>query len=177
MSTILPYAILPPMYVEYDPSTPRVAAKVCALIEAAAPWSKVEHIGSTAAPNCAGKGIVDLMATYPKGRLEAMRDVLDRLQFQHQRTGHAFPEERPMRVGAIELDGHVYRLHVHVVAADSDEVDSLRRFRDILRADKALCDAYQAKKRAILESGTHTAGDYTQAKGEFISAVMGQGAD
>jgi GrpB-like predicted nucleotidyltransferase (UPF0157 family) len=174
MSIIIPYAILPPHYVEYDPAAPDVAAIVATLIEKAAPWAKVEHIGSTAAPNCAGKGIVDLMAMYPEGSLAEMRDVLERLRFQRQQTGHAFPEDRPMRVGAIEYQGRVYRLHVHVVAADSEEVASLRRFRDILRTDSKLCDAYQAKKRAILQSGTHTSGDYTQAKGEFISAVMSE---
>ena len=174
MFSILRYENLPPRYVEYDPAAPRVAACVAALVEQAATWSKLEHIGSTAAPDCAGKGIVDLMAMYPPGRLGEMKDVLEKLNFQRQTAGHAFPEERPMRVGAVEFENHVYRLHVHVVAADSEEIESLRRFRDILRSDRPLREAYQAKKRAILESGTHSAGDYTLAKGEFISAVMSQ---
>jgi GrpB-like predicted nucleotidyltransferase (UPF0157 family) len=62
---------------------------------------------------------------------------------------------------------------MHVVAADSAEALSLYRFRDVLRADPALRDAYQAKKRAILQSGVNSSNDYTQAKGEFISAVLG----
>jgi GrpB-like predicted nucleotidyltransferase (UPF0157 family) len=49
----------------------------------------------------------------------------------------------------------------------------LYRFRDVLRSDPALRDAYQAKKRAILQSGVNSSNDYTQAKGEFISAVLG----
>ena len=108
MFSILRYENLPPRYVEYDPAAPRVAARVASLVEQAASWSKLEHIGSTAAPDCAGKGIVDLMAMYPPGRLAEMKDVLERLNFQRQTAGHAFPEERPMRVGAIEFEGHFY---------------------------------------------------------------------
>lgn len=173
MSPILPYAILPPVYVEYDAGAPDVASRVIGLVGAAAPWAQIDHIGSTAIPGCAGKGIIDLVALYPEGKLDAMRDTIDGLGFQPQRTGHAFPEDRPMRVGAIEHRGQVYRLHMHVVAAHSAEARSLYRFRDVLRADPALRDAYQAKKRAILQSGVNSSNDYTQAKGEFISAVLG----
>jgi len=77
-----------------------------------------------------------------------------------------------MRVGAIEHEGRVYRLHVHIVAEDSPEVGELRRFRDALRSDSALRDDYEAKKRAILQAGHSEPVGYTAAKGEFISAVL-----
>ena len=176
MSQILSYAILSPAYVDYDPATPAVAQRVVALIEAAAPWAKAEHIGSTAIPGCAGKGIVDLVALYPRGRLEDTRRAVDGLGFQHQRAGHEFPDDRPMRVGAIEYGGRIYRLHVHIVAADSAEAKALYRFRDVLRIDGKLRDAYQARKRAILEAGTSDPAGYTHAKGEFINAVIGSSA-
>jgi GrpB-like predicted nucleotidyltransferase (UPF0157 family) len=176
MSQILPYAILSAAYVEYDSAAPAVAERVIGLIEAAAPFVKAEHIGSTAVPGCAGKGIVDLVALYPRGKLDDVRKVIDSLGFQHQRAGHEFPEERPMRVGAIEYDGRIYRLHVHVVAAESAEAKSLYLFRDVLRKDEGLRDAYQQKKRAILQSGTSDPAGYTHAKGEFINAVIGSNA-
>jgi GrpB-like predicted nucleotidyltransferase (UPF0157 family) len=172
MSLILPYAVLPAMYVEYDPAAPAVAARVKAIIEATSPTTLVEHIGSTAVPGCAGKGIVDLAAFYAPGEFTATRDAIDAAGFEPQKTGHAFPDHRPMRVGAIAHEGQIYRLHVHVVAADSDEAKSLRRFRDVLCADSALRDAYQTKKRVILQSGASNPADYTSAKGEFISAVI-----
>ena len=172
-SRILPYSGSRTAYVEYDATAVNVAARVGALIAAAAPWTVVEHIGSTAIPGCAGKGIVDLMALYPAGRLEATREVIDRLGFQRQKTGHIFPEERPMRVGAIEQSGKRYRLHVHLIEAQSPEKETLRRFRDLLREDAALRDAYQAKKRAILQSGVREPKEYTYAKREFITSVIG----
>jgi GrpB-like predicted nucleotidyltransferase (UPF0157 family) len=172
-SQILPYSESRTAYVEYDPGTIGAAARAAALIEAAVPWAKVEHIGSTAVPGCAGKGIVDLMALYPPGKFEAMRDGIDALGFQKQKTGHIFPEERPMRVGAIEHAGKRYRLHVHLIGTNSQEKETLRRFRDALRANSALRDAYQAKKRSIVQSGVREPKDYTYAKREFITSVIG----
>ena len=171
---ILPYAGSRTGYVEYDPDAIGAAADAVALIESAVPWLEVEHIGSTAVPDCAGKGIVDLIALYPAGKLEATREAIDRIGFQRQKAGHIFPEERPMRVGAIQHAGKRYRLHLHLIGMDSPEKESLRRFRDALRADPALRDAYQAKKRAILRSGLREPKDYTHAKGEFINAVIGR---
>src|SRR5271169_3909898 len=74
---ILPYAGSRTGYVEYDPGTVGAAAQAVALIESAVPWVEVEHIGSTAVPGCAGKGIVDLMALYPPDKLEATRAAID----------------------------------------------------------------------------------------------------
>jgi len=173
---ILPYSNSGAAYVEYDHAAIDVAGAIGTLIESAAPWAKVEHIGSTAIPGCAGKGIVDVMVMYPAHQLEATRAAVDGLGFQRQKTGHIFPDERPMRVGAIDHGGRRYRLHAHVIAMSSPEVQSLRRFRDMLRADPALRDAYQEKKRAILESGVREPSAYTQAKGEFITALMGDSA-
>jgi len=172
---ILHYAILPAEYVEYDPQVVPAARRVVDLITSAAPWTHAEHIGSTAVPGCAGKGILDLMVLYPPGQLAKTRAAIDALGFQHQRSGHACPEHRPVPVGAIEHGGRIYRVHRHVIASNSSEALDLRRCRDALRNDPALCAAYQACKRAILQFGVNEAAAYTRAKGEFISAVMGRG--
>jgi len=134
--------------------------------------ARMEHIGSTAVPGCAGKGVVDLLLAYPAGQLEASRDALDALGFQRQRGRDPFPESRPMRVGALVIDGRTYRIHVHVVCEDDPEVGVLLRFRDALRADPALRDAYVARKRAILADGITDTEDYSEAKGDFITGVV-----
>jgi GrpB-like predicted nucleotidyltransferase (UPF0157 family) len=170
---ILPYSVSETAYVEYDPRVVEAAKHLIGLIEEVAPWVHAEHIGSTAIPGCAGKGIVDLMTLYPAGKLAATRDALDNLGFERQRTGHAFPEDRPMRIGAFDHNGARYQSHVHVIAMESPEVISLRRFRDVLRDNAALRDAYEAKKREILKSGVRERADYTHAKGEFIRSVIG----
>lgn len=156
----------------YDPRFPEVADRVIALILARMPDVRVEHVGSTAAPGCAGKGIIDLLMIYTPGRLPVARDALGQLGFQRQKGLDPFPEERPLRVGTIEHDGKTYRLHVHVVAEHSPEVAELTAFRDRLRMDQELLDEYQARKRVVLAAGVSDNVAYNEGKASFIRSVI-----
>ena len=156
---------------EYDPRAPDVAQRVAGMITAYLPDATVEHVGSTAVPGCAGKGIIDLLVLYPAGRLEAARQALAALGFQRQTMGHIWPEDRPMRVGTLEHDGARFRIHAHVVAATSPEVATFRDFRDRLRADPELVAAYVERKRRILGQGVSKAEEYTRLKGEFFESL------
>lgn len=156
----------------YDTRFPEVAERVAEIIRARMPDARPEHIGSTAVPGCGGKGIVDLLLVYPAGRLAAARDTLDSLGFQRQVGLDPFPEERPMRGGVIEHDGQSYRLHVHVVAHDAAEVETLVAFRDRLRANPALLEEYVQRKRDILTAGVSDNVAYNQQKHAFIQGVI-----
>jgi GrpB-like predicted nucleotidyltransferase (UPF0157 family) len=158
--------------VEYDPRAAEVAERVARLVTARLPEVAVEHVGSTAVPGCAGKGVVDLMLLYPEGRLEAVKETLGALGFQRQTTGHLHPETRPMRVGTLQHRGASFRLHVHVIACDSAEVRHLRAFRDWLRADPQRVAAYVARKREILGAGVTDPACYTGMKAAFIREVL-----
>jgi GrpB-like predicted nucleotidyltransferase (UPF0157 family) len=157
----------------FDPATAAAAGALVAVIQEAIPDVAVEHVGSTAVSGCAGKGIIDVMVAYPDGALAATRERIDSLGFQRQTTRDPFPEERPMRTGAIEYGGKRYLVHVHVIAAKSEEVEQMRYFRDCLRADSELRAAYVAFKKKILAAGTTDPIDYALAKGEFIRQCLG----
>jgi GrpB-like predicted nucleotidyltransferase (UPF0157 family) len=172
---ILPYPFMPPACSEYDPRTAEVARCIAKLINARLPTVTVEHVGSTAVPGCAGKGVVDLLLIYPDGQLEAAKQTLAALGFQPQTHGFLFPESRPMRVGALEHKGNLFRLHVHVVAADSPEVAQMCAFRDRLRVDLLLMAAYVAHKRRIVAKGVHDPAAYTRMKSCFIQEVLTTG--
>jgi GrpB-like predicted nucleotidyltransferase (UPF0157 family) len=160
---------------EYDPRAPEVARRVGALIRQRRTRVLVEHVGSTAVPGCAGKGVVDLLLPYRGGgELAAIGHVLDDLGFQRQRSPTPFPEDRPMRLGALDHDGATFLLHVHVVPADAPEVVALRAFRDRLRVDVALVASYVARKRAIIGAGVVDGRAYSLAKGAFIQAIVGR---
>src|SRR5207253_4954301 len=105
------YEELPAACYDYDPRAAQVVARVAQIINEHLPGLLVEHIGSTAVPGCAGKGVVDLMVLYPAGQLEVAKALLDQLGFQRQSTRDPWPETRPMRVGAYEFDGKLFRLH------------------------------------------------------------------
>jgi GrpB-like predicted nucleotidyltransferase (UPF0157 family) len=136
------------------------------------PGVAVEHVGSTAVPGCAGKGVIDLLIPYGEGELEPIKDTLEDLGFQRQSTRNPFPEDRPMRVGSLEHDGDTFRLHVHVVPEDSGETDDLRAFRDRLRADPEMREAYVRRKGDIIESGTTDPIDYSIVKGSFVRIAL-----
>jgi GrpB-like predicted nucleotidyltransferase (UPF0157 family) len=172
-----PYFLQPPDCLEYDPRAAEVAQRIAEAITRCMPAATVEHIGSTAVPGCAGKGVVDLMLLYPEGQLEAARELLDALGFQRQTVGHLFPESRPMRVGVLEHQGNPFRVHVHVIAASSPEVAALRTFRERLRADPQIRTAYVARKRTILASGVTDYRVYTEMKGSFVRLALGAAGD
>ncbi|HEY6379704.1 MAG TPA: GrpB family protein [Candidatus Dormibacteraeota bacterium] len=167
-----PYRHTAARCVGFDPHAADVAALVAQIVCERCPGVVVDHVGSTAVPGCAGKGIVDLVATYPEGRLAETRAALDALGFQRQTFGDPFPEERPMRVGTVRLGGRRYRVHVHVIAAASPEVIALRRFRDLLLDDPELAGAYVERKRALIAAGVVGSPAYSEAKGGFIRAAL-----
>ena len=146
----------------------RVADTICAI----EPALQLEHVGSTAVPGLAGKGIVDLMLVYPEGMLQRAREVLDGLGFQRQTFGDPFPEDRPMRVGTVDVDGEDLKLHIHVIAETSPEVGDFLRFRDRLRADSRLRRAYVERKRRLIAAGITESPAYAARKGRFIRAVL-----
>ncbi len=157
---------------EYDPVFTEVARLVAAEITRLMPAAVAEHVGSSAVPGCAGKGVVDLMVNYPSGRLVEAREAVDRLGFQRQTNRDPFPEDRPCRVGTVVVGEVKYRLHVHVIAADSQEAAEQLRFRNRLRADPALMNEYVARKREVLIRGVGDSIEYNDGKAEIITRVL-----
>jgi GrpB-like predicted nucleotidyltransferase (UPF0157 family) len=167
------YQQMPAQCNEWDPRAPSVGAMLIDAIETGLPSLNVEHVGSTAVRDCAGKGVIDLMAIYEPGDLEPAKRVLDDLGFQRQTGRDVFPEDRPMRVGAVTYEETPFRIHVHVIATDSSEVEDLRSFRDRLRSDRDLMDRYVSLKRAIIGEGVRDSEDYSLAKGSFLEGELG----
>lgn len=170
--TILAYEFRPAGCYPYDPRSPEVAERLIVLIGARMPEAQIEHIGSTAVPNCDGKGVIDLMLLYEPGQLETAKTAVDSLGFQKWEGRDAFPDTRPVRIGAIMHDGTLFRIHCHLLASDAEEVARQRRFRDFLRADSELVKGYVARKRAILDDGITYGPDYANAKDEFIAGAV-----
>jgi GrpB-like predicted nucleotidyltransferase (UPF0157 family) len=168
-----PYASQPAACRDYDPRTAEVARRVALLVRESLSQANVEHVGSTAVPGCAGRGIVDLLIAVTDAELEPVKQALARLGFQPQTAADPFPESRPMCVGSLEHDGTRFLVHLHVVPAQSPEVDEMRFFRTCLRADPELLRAYVAKKRALITAGVTDPLEYCRQKGAFIKDVLG----
>jgi GrpB-like predicted nucleotidyltransferase (UPF0157 family) len=176
---IRPYPYPPPPALRpWNPRAPEAAARVVALIAERLPDTAAEHVGSSAVPGCAGKGYLDLVIPYrDDAHLAAINEALFTLGFGRQRNRDPFPETRPMRTGAFDLDGETFLLHVHVVPDRTCHLAELVDFRDRLRADPVLVAKYVAAKRAILDAGVRDGDDYAVKKGEFITALGYKGAE
>jgi GrpB-like predicted nucleotidyltransferase (UPF0157 family) len=176
------YVIRPAACRDYDPRAAEVARRIDDLISRHLPNVHAEHVGSTAVPGCAGKGIVDLMIPVPDGAMENVKQVLGQLGFQPQtrdcpdfrvNENGTVPFFANLYVGAIKHDGETFLLHVHVIPADSTEVDDMRFFRACLRADPELIRVYVARKREILAGGVTDSSEYCRIKGEFLKSIFG----
>ena len=155
-----------------DPRAPQAARRLIRLITESEPGLAVEHVGSTAVPDCDGKGTLDLLVMYGPGGLERAKQVLADLGFQKQTSRDPFPEDRPMRVGSLEFEGRRFPIHAHVVARGSAEALELLRFRDRLRADSDLRTAYVTRKREIIHKGIADSLEYSILKGVFVRDAL-----
>jgi GrpB-like predicted nucleotidyltransferase (UPF0157 family) len=154
-----------------DPHAPQVARRLIALIATGWPATPAEHIGSTAVPGLAGKGIIDLLLTAEPTDIPAITKALLDLGFQPQ-VPAAFPPTRPMLWGTFRHRATTYPVHVHVVPAGSPEVAAMRGLRDALGADPVLRRRYAALKRAIVRGGPVDPVAFTRAKHDWIAATL-----
>jgi GrpB-like predicted nucleotidyltransferase (UPF0157 family) len=169
---ILPYRSAPAEFYPHNPAVKEIALRLASHVQIAEPELVVEHIGSTSIPGCGGKGVIDLAILYPNGRLDRARAALDQLGFQRQVGREVFPESRPMRVGSVEHEGKLFRIHAHVIAFESGEHHELIWFRELLRANPNARHRYEQLKRAILARGITDPVDYCDEKAQFIGEVL-----
>jgi GrpB-like predicted nucleotidyltransferase (UPF0157 family) len=145
------------------------AAERDAIATTLAPWlaGAPEHIGSTAVPGLPAKPVIDIMA--PVISLDASRDAiaaaagLQYAYFAYQADRmHWFCKPGPAR----------RTHHLHLVPLGSALWRDRLAFRDALRADIGLRDAYADLKRRLAAAHPHDREAYTDAKGPFVAAVL-----
>src|SRR5919202_80547 len=161
---IEPYHRTPVQVRDPDPRSPAVAAFAAELISTAAPGLRAEHVGSSAVPDLAGKGTIDLLLPTPAERIPEITSSQPALR--------TFPDSRPMLQGVARYRERRYRVHLHIVPDASPEIGELRGFRDALRGDRSLRRDYEQLKRSIVARGLTEASQFTQAKQDFIVAAL-----
>ena len=154
----------------WDPHVLDVAARVIAIIEAARPDLVLEHIGSTAVPGLPGKGIVDLGTEADPADMPAITTAMYALGFEPQPGPDPWPPTRPMHVGSVVDDGVEYRIHFHVHPSGAGDLAKDLLFRNALRADPGLRDAYATIKAGIVgpDGGPVDPVGYQAQKGIWI---------
>lgn len=131
----------------------------------------VEHIGSTAVPGLGAKPVIDVMLGVPA--LAIVERQIPDLVASGYRYVPEFERAVPQRRYFVKLRGHPGTFHLHGVVIDSPYWKEHLAFRDALRADAALAERYWQLKRRLAARFPHDRAAYTDAKGDFIGAVLG----
>ena len=131
----------------------------------------IEHIGSTAVPGMSSKPTIDILMVF-----ERADDVADHLRALADVGYELRPGAFPDRAGHLFMRKVVEGrrlVHLHVLDADSVEIDDYRRFRDALRADPDLAARYQALKVDLAERFGDDRARYVAEKERWVDAVVG----
>jgi GrpB-like predicted nucleotidyltransferase (UPF0157 family) len=161
----------PPVVIEpYDPTWPAMFETEKRVLSAVlAPWlvGPIEHIGSTAVPSLPAKPVIDIMSAVrdlPSSRpaIEALRP-LNYCYFAYKAdVMHWFCKPSPFN----------RTHHLHLVPFESQLWRERLSFRDCLRSDAATRNAYTQLKLELAGRFKNDREAYTEAKTEFIQAVV-----
>ena len=150
--------------VEYDPTWP-VAYEVerKRLAPLLADDVELHHFGSTAVPGLAAKPVIDMIALVDNFDAP-ITELVQRAGYQYPQAFNAtLTHRRFLCYPTASCRTH----HLHLVD-EPGELELRLRFRDRLRADRALADEYAALKRALAERYREDREAYTEAKGKFV---------
>ena len=126
----------------------------------------IEHYGSTAIPGLAAKPVIDLLVG-----VESLDRALDLIPVMEQ-LGYDFAPHAGVPGHHIFGLG-VNRTHLaHFVTFEGEEWRNCLMFRDRLRTNPTLLQAYQALKARLAAEHPKDRAAYTSAKSEFVLAVL-----
>jgi GrpB-like predicted nucleotidyltransferase (UPF0157 family) len=127
----------------------------------------IEHTGSTAVPGLAAKPVLDILAGYQKGAsVPTYIEVLTEAGYVH-RGEQEIPGREFFR------RGNPRAYHLHLTAIDGSFWRHHLTFRDRLRADDTLRDAYAALKRDLAARFPRDREAYIAGKEPFVNKVLG----
>ena len=146
---IRPYECRPATCDPWDPRTAQVARDLARLLDSARAGTVAHHIGSTAVPGLPGGNVVDLGVEAPPDQIPQIAAAARSIGFAAQSGLAAFPPTRPLLLGTAHREGTSFPVHLHVIPVGRGELAEQLGFRDALRADRTLRDAYAAEKRQV----------------------------
>ena len=156
--------------VPYDPAWPGLfaaeAERLQTFFSAAGVVVRLEHMGSTAVPGLSAKPILDILAGCPEGA--SVTDCIAALtsaDYVH-RGEQGIPGREFFR------RGNPRSYHLHLAAIDSPFWRDHLTFRNRLRADESLRDAYAALKRDLAARFPRDREAYIDAKAPFVKEIL-----
>ena len=131
------------------------------------------HIGSTAVPGLDAKPTIDILAVATSLiTLDGKNDAMCSLGYQIKGE-NGIPGRRYYR----KLSGEDHLFHIHAFEAGNPEIMRHLNFRDYLRRNEKVRDAYGQLKRKLAQKFPYDSPSYTAGKSEFIQKVDRQASD
>lgn len=131
---------------------------------------EVEHIGSTAVPGLSAKPVIDvLLGADSLAAIETRIVALARSGYAYRPT---YEMDLPLRRYFVRAEGVLPRVHLHAVVIGSAIWREHLAYRDALRSNDHLLDAYQSLKVELADRFRHDKSAYQAAKGSFIRQVI-----
>jgi GrpB-like predicted nucleotidyltransferase (UPF0157 family) len=164
---------------DYDAEWPERVLEISGILTAtlAELAVRVEHVGSTSVPGLPAKPILDIDVVYDRGAtLAEVVDLLATLGYEHQgdlgipgREAFRRPSDDVPRAGT----GRTWPAH-HLYACRDDSSELLRHiaFRDYLRQHPETVREYGELKRRLAQRHATDREAYTEAKTEFVEAIL-----
>ena len=134
--------------------------------QALGPFTRVEHIGSTAVPGLAAKPIIDVLVLVAD--ITAEEDYLEPLVAAGYQLRVREPGHRMVRTPGRDV-------HVHILEATDPAADDYLVLRDRLRIDEADRQLYADTKRDLTTREWPDMNAYAEAKTEVIEAIKERG--
>ena len=160
----------PVIIADYDLAWPERFAEIAGRVQPAfadTHFVSVEHIGSTAVPGLAAKPIIDLnVVVLSREDIPDAIGRLARLGYVHQGDLGILGRE------AFHSPSEVPAHYLYLCVADNAEHRRQVAFRDYLRANEEAADRYSALKRKLATQHGMDRHAYSEAKTEFIEAIL-----
>lgn len=158
--------------VAYDPAWPGRFDDEFARLAPLLPGAEIHHIGSTAVPDLAAKPVIDIMAL--------VSDLDEPIQTLVEHAGYEYPPAYNRELNRCRWlckPSASHRTHHLHLVIDRDFLDRRLRFRDRLRRDHALREAYAELKRDLAARNREDRATYGAAKSGFIKRHSGLGSE
>lgn len=158
--------------VDHDPSWhERFVVQRDALMRLLRPWlaAEPEHVGSTAVPGLRAKPVVDIAAP-----VVSLADAAAAVPMLEADGWLFWPDDphRSYRLWFLRPTPAARTHHLYLMQHDHPELRRLRLFRDGLRSDARLRDAYAALKERLAAQHRTDRDAYTDAKSAFVQSVL-----
>lgn len=128
----------------------------------------VEHVGSTSIPGVDAKPILDILVGVR--RFEEAQTCVAPMQ----ELGYVYRGEYGIPRRRYFVHGEPRTHHLHMVEVQSEQWQSMLKFRDLLRARSDLAAAYANSKRRLAEIYSQDRASYQREKGRVIGRMLAQ---